>query len=276
MTIVINATDGVRLVGDDFGPKDGVPVVLTGGIGQTRHAWRRTAEQIAAAGRRAITIDLRGHGDSDWSPDSNYTYPRFVEDMEVIVRKIGEPAVLVGASLGGKISLATAGYIGSAVARALVIVDTVPRNNWDDSIILRPPVEGYASLDAAAEALAQVSGQKVQPGAGERLRRNMKMDEKGRWHFHWDPELVLGEQGLGRDESVDYLEAAAARVTVPTLLARGELSPEVGEDGIAAFRALVPQVKVETIAGAAHMFTGDSNDAFAAVLVDFLKRTSGL
>jgi pimeloyl-ACP methyl ester carboxylesterase len=276
MTIEFTASDGVRLVADAFGPEGGLPVLLLGGVGQTRYAWRRTAEQLAATGRRAITLDLRGHGDSGWSPSADYRYPRFIADIEGVVRAIGAPAVLVGASLGGKISLAATGYVGSGIARALVMVDTVPRNNWDDSNVVHPPVEGYESLDAAAEAVARASGREFEPGTGERLRRNMRIDEKGRWHWHWDPSLVLGEQGLGRDESVEYLETAAARVSVPVLLARGELSSEVGQEGIDAFRALVPQVEVVTIPGATHMFAGDRNDLFSEALGSFLTRTEGL
>ncbi len=274
--MIIAAADGVSLVADDFGPVDGVPVLLTGGIGQTRHAWRRAAEQIAADGRRAIIVDLRGHGDSGWSSDGDYGYPRFASDIEAVVRWIGRPAVLVGASLGGKISLAAAGYGGVEIGRAVVMIDVVPRNNWQGRPdALRAPPEGFVSLDAAADALAQSRGRTAQPGAGDRLRPSMRMDKHGRWHWHWDPALMDRDHGLGRDAALPYLEGAAARVTVPVLVARAELSDEVTEEGIASFRALVPQVEVETIPGATHMLVGDRNDAFAASLNAFLRRTIG-
>ena len=57
--------DDNRLVGEMRG-EGGRPVLLLHGGGQTRHSWEETAIRLARAGYRAITIDQRGHGDSDW------------------------------------------------------------------------------------------------------------------------------------------------------------------------------------------------------------------
>jgi alpha-beta hydrolase superfamily lysophospholipase len=56
---------GNKLAADVFG-ESGEAVLLLHGGGQTRHAWRKTAEDIARTGRTAYAIDLRGHGDSEW------------------------------------------------------------------------------------------------------------------------------------------------------------------------------------------------------------------
>lgn len=87
-------------------------------MGQTRRSWKRAAEAIAATGRRAVTLDLRGHGESEWSPDGDNSYARISADRIAVARELRRP-VLVGASLGGKIALAAAGY-GEDVAAALV------------------------------------------------------------------------------------------------------------------------------------------------------------
>jgi non-heme chloroperoxidase len=55
---------GLRLAASVGGPEDGQPIVLLHGGGQTRHAWRHAAADLARAGRRVISLDLRGHGDS--------------------------------------------------------------------------------------------------------------------------------------------------------------------------------------------------------------------
>lgn len=272
--------DGAKLAANVFGPEEGSPVVMLGGLGQTRHGWTRAAERLGERGWRAITLDIRGHGESEWSPDGDYGYARTAGDILAVIKGLDRPTALIGASLGGKISLVAAAQGGPKRVRALVIVDTVPRTNpagvAEVTQVLHPPLEGFASLDDAAAELARIRGQEPMPGAGERLRRNMRVDEAGRWHWHWDPAWMDRGQGIGIAAATDFLEEMAARLDVPVLLTRGELSQVVSEEGLAAFRALVPQVQVETIAGAGHMIVGDLNDAFADAALAFLERTHTL
>src|SRR5215218_4647328 len=96
---------GVALVADVYGDPGGPPVLLLHGGGQTRHAWGSAATAFATAGRRAYSIDLRGHGNSDWSPDGIYGLDRFSGDVRTIARGLPELPALVGASLGGLSSL---------------------------------------------------------------------------------------------------------------------------------------------------------------------------
>jgi pimeloyl-ACP methyl ester carboxylesterase len=276
VTLWFEGFEGIKLAATAFGPEDGPPVVMIGGLGQTRHGWSRSAERIGASGWRAITLDIRGHGESEWSADGSYGYERTAGDVIAVVRALGRPAVLVGASLGGKIALTAAGEGGLEVARALVIVDTVPRTNpagvADVTQVLRPPPEGFASLDDAAAELARIRRHEAKPGGGERLRRHMREDSAGRWHWHWDPAWMNREQGIGLAAATDFLETQAAKLTMPVLLTRGELSEVVHDEGLAAFRAIVPQLQVETIAGAGHMIVGDRNDSFADAVIAFLDR----
>jgi len=87
---------GATLAADAFGPEDGSPVVLLHGGGQTRHAWGGTAQQLGDAGWRAITVDLRGHGDSDWSADGIYSLERFAGDVVAISDSFDRLPALVG------------------------------------------------------------------------------------------------------------------------------------------------------------------------------------
>lgn len=275
MTLWLGGADGVRLAADSYGDANGMPVILLGGLGQTRHSWRRAAQRIGAAGRRALTIDLRGHGESDRAPDSDYSYPRQVADLAAVVAALGRPAALVGASLGGKICLAAAGY-RPETACALALVDTVPRTIFAGvraaSQVLKAPEAGFDSPQAAAVQLADLRGEAVAPGGGEKLRRNMRQSADGRWHWHWDARYSSHDQGLGMVGGLDYLEAAAVHVAAPTLILRGELSNVVDAAGVAALKALIPQAETDVIAGARHMLVGDENEAFADRLEGFLAR----
>ena len=80
-------------------------MVLLHGGGQTRHSWGTTLSVLGARGWRAYSVDLRGHGDSAWAADGDYTLDAFAGDVIAISRALEEPPALVGASLGGVASL---------------------------------------------------------------------------------------------------------------------------------------------------------------------------
>jgi non-heme chloroperoxidase len=99
------------------------------GGGQTRHAWGKTAEVIAGHGWQAVSLDLRGHGDSEWALNGDYSFTTFAADCVAVVDRLGRPPVLVGASLGGVTAMLAEGGSDRVVSSALVVVDVVHRTN---------------------------------------------------------------------------------------------------------------------------------------------------
>src|SRR5580658_235598 len=83
--------DGNQLAADVAGPEDGPPVVLLHGGGQTRHSWGTTLGALARHGWRAYSVDLRGHGDSEWAPDGDYTLDAFAGDVAAVASSLTEP-----------------------------------------------------------------------------------------------------------------------------------------------------------------------------------------
>src|SRR3954453_7152621 len=104
--VEFSGRDGNRLVADVEGAADGPPVILFHGGGQTRHSWGTTLTALADDGWRAYSVDLRGHGASDWVADGDYTLDAFAGDVVAISRALPQTPALVGASLGGLASLA--------------------------------------------------------------------------------------------------------------------------------------------------------------------------
>jgi pimeloyl-ACP methyl ester carboxylesterase len=268
--------DGIRLAADFLGPDDGAPVLLLHGSGQRRHSWREVPRRIAASGRRSINVDLRGHGDSDRAPDGRYGWPQLSDDVAALLAAIG-PAVVVGASAGAKAAMMAASQ-GESAARtaALVMVDAVPRTTEGGSpfgpALKNPPPEGYESPAAAAEAVAANRNQPVTAEAARRIERSLRQDAHGRWHWHWDTRFFDSSQSLAASQSYEMLEVAAARVTAPTLLVRGEKSPMVSPEGFAKLHALIPHAEAVVIAGAGHQVASDANAALCDALIDFFDR----
>ncbi len=95
---------GNKLVADVFGD-GGSPVLLLHGGGQTRHAWHKTAQEIARKGHTAYALDQRGHGDSDWVANGDYEFADYAADAKAVAaeltRRSGAKPIAIGASLGG-------------------------------------------------------------------------------------------------------------------------------------------------------------------------------
>lgn len=262
-----------RLAADTFGPLSAAPVLLFHGGGQTRHSWLGAAQFLAANGWRAITVDLRGHGDSDWDPAGDYRIDAFAADVRAVVDQLDAPPVLVGASLGGLASLVAAGEAPRVAHRALVLVDIAVDIEGDgvSRIVsfMRGARDGFASLEDAADAIAAYRGG-VRPSDLGGLEKNLRRTDDGRWRWHWDPQFLDGELTPRSSRPPGRLEAAAQRLDRPCLLVRGRQSDLLSEEGARRFRHLVPGCHVVDVRGAGHMVVGDRNDAFVAALLSFL------
>jgi pimeloyl-ACP methyl ester carboxylesterase len=275
------AGEGLTLAADAYGPGDGPPVVLLHGGGQTRHAWDGTARLLGDKGWRATTVDLRGHGDSDWAgPEGGYSLDAFAADVRAVAAAQRRPPVLIGASLGGLSSLVAIAEAppGVTVAGGLVLVDVAPRLEEEGiariAEFMLGNLDGFASLEEVADAVAAYNPHRPRPTDLSGLRKNVRRREDGRWYWHWDPRFLLGgrtdEPRSLRNE--DRLDAAARAITVPTLLVRGRQSDVLSEEGARHLVSLVPHARYVDVGGAGHMVAGDRNDAFNDAVIEFLRR----
>ena len=267
------AGDGVTLTADAEGAWSGPAVLLLHGGGQTRQSWGGTSQVLADAGFLALTVDQRGHGESDWAADGNYGISAYARDVRAVASQLGRPVALVGASLGGLASLLAVAEQPGVDATALVLVDVTPRMRQDgrDRIgdFMRGKPEGFASVEEAADAVSQYLPDRPRPKDVSGLRRNLRPGPDGRLHWHWDPKFLDSRL---QDETGNpaRFEDAAASVAVPMLLVRGGNSDVVGTDEADALLRVAPQAQAIDVAGAGHMVAGDRNDVFSSAVADFL------
>lgn len=267
---------GLSLAAERFGVAPSrPPVLLLHGGGQTRHSWGGTAQRLAARGHEAWTVDLRGHGDSDWAPNGDYTTEAMVEDLDAVCAEIGRPPVLVGASMGGIVGLMSEGVLRPGRLHALVLVDiaTQLEESGVDRIVsfMSAAPEGFASLGEAADAIAAYRPNRPRPTNLDGLRKNLRRGADGRWRWHWDP-AFLSDKSRSDRRHPDALGDAARALQVPTLLVRGRMSDMLSLEGVATFREQCPHAEFVDIADAGHMVVGDRNDAFTDAVVTFIDR----
>jgi len=264
---------GVRIAGDAWG-SEGPLVLLQHGGGQTRHAWKRVGEILGSSGYRAVAFDARGHGDSDWAPDGVYTVDSMVQDLKAVIAALGDlHPVLVGASMGGGVSLAAIGE-GQVDAAALVLVDMAPRIQMEgvdriQAFMAQKP-EGFDSLEEVAEAISSYQPQRRRPDSLQGLAKNVRLAADGKYRWHWDPRFRPKRDDIRKRQ--ERFEAAARKLKLPALLVRGGLSDVLSEEGARSFLELCPNAEYVNVGDAGHMVAGDRNDIFGNAVIEFLAR----
>jgi len=273
--IVRFRSDGLELVGERVVAAEprGTVVLLHGG-GQTRHSWRGTARRLAEAGWSAVSYDARGHGDSEWARSGGYSMDALVADLGAVVHTIDEPPVLIGASMGGLTSLVAVGE-GHLDVRGVVLVDVAPRVEPAGLTritgFMSASPQGFATLEDAADAIAAYTPGRKRPPGLDGLRKNLRLRQDGRWHWHWDPSFLNFGDEPTRSARHRRLIESAAGVRAPTLIVRGTRSDVVSAAGAAELLSTTPGAREVTVPGAGHMLVGDDNDVFSREVIAFLE-----
>jgi pimeloyl-ACP methyl ester carboxylesterase len=126
----------------------GRPAVCLHGVTGNAFGWQRVAAGLSGTSR-VVAMDLRGHGDSQWSATGAYATDRHAEDLAAVVEAVGGPVDLVGSSWGALVSIAFAARTPASVRR-LVVVD-VEASFEQSETDLFPRPRSYAG-QAEAEA----------------------------------------------------------------------------------------------------------------------------
>lgn len=279
--ITFTGSEGNKLAASLFGDSGHPTVLMLHGGGQTRHSWNPTARRLAEQGWCAITLDQRGHGESEWLKNEHYAHADFTNDVAAVCAEIeqqfGIKPICVGASLGGMSSLSAEGIAPNTMS-ALVLVDITPSVNMEGVSRIRQFMidrvnEGFESLDEAADAIQKYMPNRKRDRNLEGLRKNLRLGDDGRYRWHWDPKFWMGSRSVGTDREKlrEVLINAAKSLRIPTLLVRGRESELVEEDHVREFLEYAPHAKFSDINGAGHMVAGDRNDIFADAVIEFLK-----
>ena len=226
---------GVRLEAEIAGDPNDPAILLLHGAGQTRAVWHDVAAALVQSGRRVISLDLRGHGGSEWPVDGAYSFEAHVEDLRAVLAQAATRPVVVAATLGGWVAVAALASDATNLAAGLVLVD-MPVN--------------------ADPAIAS--------DIADRLRQRHAEGEK-----RWDVR-TLGAFPL--DGVANELLGAAPRLALPTLVMRGGLSWIRRSALNDTFDSALPNAEVVDVADADLLVVTDRTEAFLGVLLDFLER----
>lgn len=278
-TVEFSGAGGITLVADEWNRGTGgagrPSILMLHGGGQNRFSWKSTGQRLADEGLHVVALDSRGHGDSDRAPNADYDVETLTADVLQVLAAMGRPATIIGASMGGLTGILAAHRAGPAKVTRLVLVDVVPRFEKGGSARIRDfmfsGINGFDSLEQAAEAVAAYLPHRTKPRSPEGLKKNLRLRD-GRWYWHWDPAFMT-KPGDDPELRTEMFEQAAKSLTIPVLLIRGKLSDVVSLEGVRHFLASVPRAEFVELSNAGHTAAGDDNDAFSDAVVKFVKRS---
>ena len=259
---------------------EGVPLVLLHGHGNEAHLWDDFVPCIAPH-YRVIAVDQRGHGDSDWDPEGRYDTEYMVADLEILTDALGiERFVLIGFSMGGRVSMSFAGLHPERLA-GLVIVDIGPEVDPRGASRISMEMKSqqapvFANIDEYASMLS-LNYPAGQPEALMRMARYaLRQRDDGLFELKMDPKM-RGERpnddaARAREEAFSKEQwEALAKIPCPTLVVRGAasdiLSPDTADKMV---DEVLQNGRLEVVPQAAHSVATDNPKGFEEAVSKFV------
>lgn len=239
-------------------------VLLVPGMGDLRSTYRFLAPALVAAGYRAASVDLRGHGDSD-TTFTPYGDEQTSSDLIALIEELGGPAVIIGNSMSAGSAVIAAAQRPELV-NGLVLVGPFVRNgavNVVQRIMLRvamAPLWGAASWKAYVPKL--YAGQKPVDFDEHRERVAKSLQRPG----------YAKSFSLTARTNHDPAEACLPIVSAPALVVMGEQDPDFPDPAAeAAWIAEALHGEILMVPDAGHYPQSQQPDVVSPAIVTFLK-----
>jgi pimeloyl-ACP methyl ester carboxylesterase len=256
------------------GQDHGEPVLILHGLSYFSYDWVDIARRIATD-RQVVAMDLRGFGQSGWSPAREYGLRTLAGDVVAVLDHLEWPrAVLMGHSMGGRIALCTTGGFPGRVSR-LICIDFAPdvaaqgRRHVAERIGNQPDL-----FDSVDHALAYHGYPDAEPDSPVRKRFEAFLERKPNG-FQLRRDLHFRDQfretlrtGKSQPSEVD-LWALLEGTVVPSLFVRGSSSDMFAPETLPKVSAANPLAQAIEIEGS-HDLAGDNPEGVVRSVRRFL------
>jgi esterase len=256
----------------DWGNKQLPTMLFLHGGALTAHTW----DLVCLALRdeyHCIALDQRGHGDSDWAHDADYSIGAQLQDTKGFVDKLGlDRFILVGMSLGAINSLAFA-IAHPERLDALVIIDAGPEVRRTGSSRIRDfvnEVQETVTVEAIIEKALKFNPRRDPKILRRSLMHNLRQQPDGTWKWKYDTRRfkALGEDSHRAERA--KLADGLSRIACPTLIVRGGDSDVFHEEDGVRLAQRLPDGRFVTVPRAGHTVQGDNPKDLVAELRRFL------
>ncbi len=251
----------------EWGPPGRPLLCLLHGGAAHAHWFDRVAPAFADR-FHVVALDQRGHGASDWARPAAYATEDFAADLLAVFDALGDgPVVLAGHSMGGHNAMAFTAWYAERV-RALVVIDSRPALPEERLSTMHRrgerPMRRYPSVDEAVAAFRLLPRDTVaDPALLSHVAREGVAQRDGGFSYRFDPEANRVRRPVDNWQLVD-------RITAPTLIVRGELSPILPREMAERLQAAIRGSRLVEIPGAYHHLVLDRPAEFTGAFDEFL------
>ena len=255
----------------DWGTEGQPPILFLHGALQQSHSWDFISLSICGD-YHTLVLDARGHGDSQWAPDGDYSPDAHQSDLDGFVEALGlDQFILVGHSMGGRNAYVYTSRHPEKVI-SLVIVDSGPEMSRPGESRIRQFRELPDNLDSYQEFASRIqeyTGRSREQVLGA-LKYSIRENPDGKWTWKYDKLLrVPGYRPPSWD--AEKLWKCVASIKCPTLIVRGSESDIFSSEVMERMLRLIPQSSAAIVPGAGHLVAGDNPPGFLSALRSFLQ-----
>lgn len=258
--------NGLKLHYLDWGNPQKPAFLMLHGISRIAHQFDHLAPEFKND-YHVIAIDMRGHGDSDWSPQGDYLVQDYVKDLAAMVEQLGlRDLTLLGNSTGGRVVQVYAGMHPERVSR-LISEDVGPeRTNEIASAFTRQVQQEENGWAAEDDLLASLK--RGNPRTPEEILRayahfGSKRRGDGRVIWKRDPNLAKGFVPTDLWQFV-------SKIQCPTIYILGGNSRIVPPETQQKLKATLAHVQIAVIPGTGHYPDQEDTADFLRIVREFL------
>ncbi len=267
--------NGLNLHYLEWGTEGKPSMILLHGVGQTAHTWDLFAAAMSPH-FHICALDQRGHGDSSWAEDKDYSRKAMVNDLLEFTHTLGiDRFFLVGMSMGGANSLSFTANHPDKV-EALVVVDIGPRVEQKGVNHIRNFMTSHRefdSLDQAAEVIHQYNPRRSM----EVIRKftvvyNLKQLPSGKWTWKYDPYFSDSHRRMDVRQMQEDLQNEVGKIRCPALVVKGGESDVFSVEGAKSLQESIPNSELALVPGAGHSVMGDNPPGFETAVKGFYQK----
>jgi esterase len=257
-----------------FGRPGKTPVVILHGLSYFSYDWIEIADALAD-NREVVVLDMRGFGNSSWSPSRSYKVQNFAADILAVMDKLGwKQAVLIGHSMGGRNCTYTASAHPDRVAK-LVLVDFSPTNAKAGSQrVTNTIVDMKLPFKSVDEAMSyfKLDPKKATDKQRARFEAYLMPHEGGliprRDLFFKENFRKIRDEGMKPDHGADLWECLG-KVQCPTLVLRGQSSDMFAPETVDKVKSTNKNITLVEVDGG-HNIPGENPEGLKQAVKKFL------
>jgi esterase len=259
---------GLRFHFLEWGTPGAPPILLLHGGNQSAHSWDLVSLNLADR-YHLFALDQRGHGDSEWTRDQDYSFEaRAADALEFLNDQGVTSPIVIGHSMGGYVTMTMA--LGDPdLVQGLVLVDVGPELSQRGIEVIRDFVTHnveFDDLEQFLDAVVRYDRFRSREHIARTIKYNMLCRADGKFASKVDHRRLPGVSAMPRPPTLEDF----AVLSRPVLVVRGDESDVFDADAAERFVAALPDGRLATVPHTGHNVHSGNTAGFLEIVGPFI------